>query len=147
MRSRSRHAPLVGALALAVVLAGCTGEAGDTSPPPPPASASPASSSLTPVLPFATDPAELAADEALAQTLDEELADPKYDDLRSMLVLADGRTVYERYFDSQPGDRQHLWSVTKSVIGTLVGIAIDQGRSPRPRGHARRAAAGLRGSG
>jgi CubicO group peptidase (beta-lactamase class C family) len=49
-------------------------------------------------------------------------------DTRSFLVIHDDRLVYERYF--QGSDRQTLhttWSVAKSVLSTLVGIAIDDG--------------------
>jgi CubicO group peptidase (beta-lactamase class C family) len=49
-------------------------------------------------------------------------------DTRSFLVVHDDRLVYERYF--QGSDRQTLhttWSVAKSVLSTLVGIAIDEG--------------------
>lgn len=87
-----------------------------------------ASPSVPPPLPTATAPEDRAADEALAQTLDTELAKPAYKDLRSMIVLAHGRTVYERYFGSLPEDRHQVWSVTKSVVGTLVGIALEQGK-------------------
>jgi CubicO group peptidase (beta-lactamase class C family) len=47
---------------------------------------------------------------------------------RAFLILHDDRLVYERYFDG--ADRQSLhtsFSVAKSFLSTLVGIAIDEG--------------------
>src|SRR6266545_3165413 len=47
---------------------------------------------------------------------------------RAFLVLQHDRLVYERYFDGS--DRQTLqtsFSVAKSFVSTLVGIAIDEG--------------------
>jgi CubicO group peptidase (beta-lactamase class C family) len=60
--------------------------------------------------------------------LDEEFASNDYAGLVSVIVLADGRTVYERYDDSAATDHHHVWSVTKSIISTLVGIAIGEGK-------------------
>jgi len=45
--------------------------------------------------------------------------------LRAILVLEHGEFVYARYVDSGPADYWDIASVTKSFIGTLVGIAID----------------------
>ena len=49
-------------------------------------------------------------------------------DTRAFLVVHSDRLVYERYFDSS--DRQTLettFSVAKSFVSTLVGIALDEG--------------------
>jgi CubicO group peptidase (beta-lactamase class C family) len=47
---------------------------------------------------------------------------------RAFLVLHQDRLVYERYFDgSDRRTRQTSFSVAKSFVSTLVGIAIDQG--------------------
>ncbi len=48
--------------------------------------------------------------------------------LHSLLVIRHGYIVSENYFLQHPADEQHdLFSVTKSFVSTLVGIAIDQG--------------------
>jgi CubicO group peptidase (beta-lactamase class C family) len=71
-----------------------------------------------------------ASDRELAAALNLEFASDDYAGLASVIVLADGRTAYERYFDSVATDHHHVWSVTKSIIGTLVGIAIGEGKIP-----------------
>jgi CubicO group peptidase (beta-lactamase class C family) len=48
-------------------------------------------------------------------------------DVRAVIVVADDRTVVEEYYDSTPEDYRSVFSVTKSVVSTLVGIAIDEG--------------------
>jgi CubicO group peptidase (beta-lactamase class C family) len=48
-------------------------------------------------------------------------------DLHSLLVVRHGYLVSETYFGSYRQDTRHeLYSVTKSFVSTLVGIAIDQ---------------------
>jgi CubicO group peptidase (beta-lactamase class C family) len=50
-------------------------------------------------------------------------------DLHSFLVVRHGYIVFEYYADTYDQDTQHnLYSVTKSVTSTLVGIALDQGK-------------------
>lgn len=47
---------------------------------------------------------------------------------RALLVIKNGYIVYEKYYGR--GSREsstHLWSITKSFISTLIGIAIDKG--------------------
>jgi CubicO group peptidase (beta-lactamase class C family) len=47
----------------------------------------------------------------------------------AFVVVDDDRLVYERYFDgADREDRQTSFSVAKSFLSTLVGIAIDEGR-------------------
>ncbi|WP_159083587.1 serine hydrolase domain-containing protein [Nocardioides terrigena] len=91
-------------------------------------SASP--TALAPLLPFPTSEADLAVDQELAAALDREFTSEDYAGLVSVIVLADGRTAYERYFDSMATDHHHVWSVTKSIVSTLVGIAIGEGKIP-----------------
>jgi CubicO group peptidase (beta-lactamase class C family) len=118
----------IGAVLAVVLLAGgCTGtttlrDGGAAS------SASP--TAPAPLLPTATSEADLAVDQQLAAALDQEFASDDYAGLASVIVLADGRTAYERYYDSVATDHHHVWSVTKSIISTLVGIAIGEGRIP-----------------
>ena len=48
---------------------------------------------------------------------------------RSLLIVRHGELVYENYFGSilKPGRTANVYSVTKSVLSALVGIAMDQG--------------------
>jgi len=48
--------------------------------------------------------------------------------VRSVLVSVDGRTTISYFDKRRPTDHVHVWSVTKSVISILVGIAVDEGR-------------------
>jgi CubicO group peptidase (beta-lactamase class C family) len=50
------------------------------------------------------------------------------DNVRGVLVSVDGETRVSHYRqDSTPADTTHVWSVTKSVVSTLVGIALSEG--------------------
>lgn len=52
-----------------------------------------------------------------------------YSNLTGMTILKDGKTVYESYHNGYPkGNRVHIFSVTKSIISILLGIALDQGK-------------------
>lgn len=53
---------------------------------------------------------------------------PEYESVRAIVVLAEGRTVFERYYDSAATDYWNVASVTKSVLSTLVGIAVAEGQ-------------------
>ncbi|GAA1437976.1 serine hydrolase [Microlunatus lacustris] len=53
--------------------------------------------------------------------------DPQLQLVRSVLVSVDGKTVVTHYHDRTARDRAHVWSVTKSVVSILVGIAVDDG--------------------
>ena len=106
-----------------------TGAAGPSGGP----SASAQSPGSTPpestlLLPEASTPAERKIDQEVSSALEARFATPGYRLLRSVLVLADGRTVLEQYYPSGQSDYHHAWSVTKSVVSTLIGIAIAQGK-------------------
>ena len=48
--------------------------------------------------------------------------------LHSLLIIRNGYLVSENYFGAnQPDTRHQLYSVTKSFIATLIGIALDKG--------------------
>jgi CubicO group peptidase (beta-lactamase class C family) len=48
--------------------------------------------------------------------------------LDSLLVIRNGYIVQETYFGSQSADQRHIqFSVTKSFVSTLIGIALDRG--------------------
>ena len=53
--------------------------------------------------------------------------DPALRAVRSVLVSVDGVTVMSYYHDRKPTEQAHVYSVTKSVISILVGIAVDEG--------------------
>ncbi len=53
----------------------------------------------------------------------------EFRDVHSILIWKDGKLVLEEYFYGYSADRPHqLRSASKSFIGTLMGIAIDQGK-------------------
>lgn len=141
-RTAARWGPAwVGVVLVGSLLAsGCTsgvepvGPAGASAGVGPTASAqAPADSGSVPptsaaLLPAANSPADRQVDREVAAALEARFATPGYRQLRSVLVLADGRTVLERYYQGEQSDYHHVWSVTKSVMSTLIGIAIAQGK-------------------
>ena len=51
-----------------------------------------------------------------------------YGNIAGMVVRKDGETVYERYFGGCTAEsRLNVFSVTKSIISILLGIALDRG--------------------
>lgn len=51
-----------------------------------------------------------------------------YGNIAGIVVLKNGRTLYENYFNEcNANSRIHIYSVTKSIISILTGIAIDKG--------------------
>lgn len=51
-----------------------------------------------------------------------------YSNIAGMVVLKDGKKLYENYFNEcTAASRIHVYSVTKSVISILLGIALDKG--------------------
>jgi CubicO group peptidase (beta-lactamase class C family) len=48
--------------------------------------------------------------------------------VRAIIVNVNGRTRFERYYSSSLAESRNIYSVTKSVTSTLVGIAISEGR-------------------
>ncbi len=58
----------------------------------------------------------------------ENLIRSDYGNTAGMVVLQDGETVCESYFNGcTAADAVHVFSVTKSVFSTLIGIAMDKG--------------------
>lgn len=52
-------------------------------------------------------------------------------DIHSIVISQNGRPIYSQYFNQYTADSlNNLKSVTKSIIGLLVGIAIDEGHIP-----------------
>ena len=51
-----------------------------------------------------------------------------YNNTTGILVLKNGRTLYENYYHACTRDCPvHVYSVTKSILSILMGIALDQG--------------------
>ena len=65
--------------------------------------------------------------ERLRPDLIQFLKDPALADVRAVIVAAGDRTVFETYSSGGPEDYHNVFSVTKSVASTLVGIAVDEG--------------------
>lgn len=82
---------------------------------------------------FAADPfpVETPESQGMSSTVLREMSEwvrAEGHDLRSMLVLRNGSLVLEWYAGDVSRDHNHnLFSVTKSVVATLVGLAIDEG--------------------
>jgi CubicO group peptidase (beta-lactamase class C family) len=58
-----------------------------------------------------------------------ETIDGEFRDVHSILIWKDGKLVLEEYFYGYTEEKPHqLRSASKSFIGTLVGISIDQGK-------------------
>lgn len=56
------------------------------------------------------------------------IEDEDYGNLHSILLVKDGRLVFEEYFNGYERERkQDVASVTKSITSALIGIAIEQG--------------------
>ena len=51
-----------------------------------------------------------------------------YSNMAGMVIMKDGKAVYEKYFRGcTEADRIHVFSVTKSILSILIGIALDKG--------------------
>lgn len=64
----------------------------------------------------------------IASAVAERLIDvPDLRDIRAVLVVQDGTTLFEKYYGATAEDYQDTASVTKSVMSALIGIAIEEG--------------------
>lgn len=51
-----------------------------------------------------------------------------YSNIAGIVVLKGGKTLYENYFNEcTAASRIHVYSVTKSIVSILIGIAMDKG--------------------
>ncbi|MDG2526010.1 serine hydrolase [Stenotrophomonas sp. HITSZ_GD] len=64
------------------------------------------------------------------RTLEAKVADGTLKQITSVMVVHDGRPVYEHYFDGDADTLRDVRSATKSVTALLAGIAIDRGLLP-----------------
>lgn len=52
----------------------------------------------------------------------------EYSNILGIQIIQNQETVYEKYFhDANVQSRVHIYSVTKSIVSILIGIAIDKG--------------------
>src|SRR4029450_1942945 len=121
---------LLGVLLACVLVAACTGSPGRrstaTSQPPPPG---PAPRDYWPTTGWRTAaPAAQGMDPAVLDDLDTKV--PAYHaQVRSLLVVRHGYLVYERYWQGMTAaDGANTYSVTKSVVSALVGVALGEGK-------------------
>lgn len=64
----------------------------------------------------------------VASRITEGVLNETWADVHSVLLFQHGKLLFEEYFYGYDADRPHqLRSATKSVVGTLAGIAIDKG--------------------
>ncbi|NNM32857.1 MAG: serine hydrolase [Gemmatimonadetes bacterium] len=76
-------------------------------------------------------PSSQGLDEAVLIEMGEEMDVGTFGEMSSLLVLRNGRLVYERYEDGwTPGDLHRVYSVTKSVTSLLIGISLAAGTLP-----------------
>lgn len=58
----------------------------------------------------------------------ENIINKDYSNMAGMAILKDGKTVYEKYYNGYTkANRIHIFSITKSIISILLGIALDKG--------------------
>lgn len=58
----------------------------------------------------------------------EKIINRDYSNMAGMAILKDGKSVYENYYNGYTkANRIHVYSVTKSIISILLGIALDRG--------------------
>ena len=58
----------------------------------------------------------------------EEAIAADYNNMVGMVIIKDGEMVYENYYNGCSADsRIHVFSVTKSIVSILIGIAVDKG--------------------
>ena len=58
----------------------------------------------------------------------EEMVMRDYGNITGIVVLKNGETLYENYFNKcTANSRIHVYSVTKSIVSILMGIAMDKG--------------------
>jgi CubicO group peptidase (beta-lactamase class C family) len=114
-----KHSALVFLLCLCVLAAGCNS---------PKATAASGSDIPWPTEGWQTStPEEQGMDSGLLQEMQETIRRQRLG-LHSLLVIRNGKIVSETYYAGYKAETRHeLYSVTKSFIGTLVGIALEQG--------------------
>ena len=89
-------------------------------------------------------PAEVGFDEELLAQAVDRIKDGEYPNVHSMLIVKDGKLVFEEYFDGHVWDyeaerfegpevsfdrdtKHTIMSVTKAFTSALIGMAIEEG--------------------
>jgi len=71
---------------------------------------------------------EAGMDVSAIEEIAENIINDQYKGIHSMLIVWNGLLVFEEYFKGYDSDDlQHIFSITKSVSSSLIGIAIDKG--------------------
>ena len=112
---------------LALLLAGCSNSPATVAAPPVPTPTAEASAYWPTADWRSSSPEAQGLD---VQKLAEMLAaiEQQHLDLHSLLIIRNGYLISETYFGSYQTDTRHpLYSVTKSFVATLIGIALDKG--------------------
>ena len=109
---------------VSVLAAGCTGGSDRTATQP----TGPPERDYWPTDDWRTaDPADHGFDDDELAEIDE-LAD-SHPNVRSVVIVRNGYLLYERYWEGLTAEDGHdVRSVTKSVVGALVGVALADGR-------------------
>jgi CubicO group peptidase (beta-lactamase class C family) len=124
MTPRVTAAAAVATAALATLLTACSGSAGS---PGPSATASPSAAETTPVAPTWERAAPASAGFAPAR-LREVTREARRKRSSCYAVVRDGQVVVEDYWRGGSAEQaKQAFSVTKSVVSTLVGMAQDRG--------------------
>jgi CubicO group peptidase (beta-lactamase class C family) len=72
-------------------------------------------------------PADAGLDETLIAKITSDIATGRFEGIHSYLIVKNGKLVHEAYFDGYGReDLQTIFSITKSLTSTLVGIAIER---------------------
>lgn len=118
--------PLVASVASALVLSGCAGGPGAPAPGESSAPLPPSPAAVTP----APDASPSPAGDELPDAVRAALAEVERGEapLTAIAVARGGAVRGEAYAPGrEAADPQPVWSVTKSVVSALVGIAVDEG--------------------
>jgi CubicO group peptidase (beta-lactamase class C family) len=129
VRRRPSVRPILTAASLCCCLAlGCTASTSSEEPGqlPQPTAATQSASEARPAKPDLTASDYAAIQRELTRGL--AAGDPQLGAVRSVLVDVGGRTVISYHHGRKLADHANVWSVTKSVMSILVGIAVDEGR-------------------
>jgi len=71
---------------------------------------------------------EVGMDVSKIERIAENILNDQYKGIHSMLIVKDGVLVFEEYFNNHKRDElQTIYSITKSVTSSLIGIAIAEG--------------------
>ncbi|MFC2096379.1 serine hydrolase domain-containing protein [Bacteroidota bacterium] len=71
---------------------------------------------------------EVGMDVSAIEEITDNILNDQYKGIHSLLIIKDGFLVFEEYFKGyNSDDLQHIFSITKSVSSSLIGIAIDEG--------------------